>query len=211
MQNDIKKNRKNCSGLTLVEMIIAIAIMAMVSTGMSIFFIRSWKTNAYIYETGQDSFIASRLVNTTVDNLRRIRSADNGDYPIYSASEFDLVVYMDIDNDNDAEKVHYFLDQDTDEFRIGISEPSASNPPTYSSGDDSVSILSRHVLNDATTPIFSYFSNNYLADPTPFSAPVNSSEIINIKMIKINVWIDIRPYTSPDFINIESFAKLRNI
>lgn len=210
LNNKIKK-RKNYPGLTLVELVVAITIVSLSVTGMSIFFIKAWRTNAYIYETGQDSLIASRVANSLVSDLRRAQEADNGDYLISSASEFDLIIYIDIDNDDDVEKVHYFLDQNTDKLSIGISEPSSSNPPTYSSGDDTVKVLASHVVNDSTTPLFSYFGNNYLSDSTPFSVPVSSSEISDIRLIKVNLWVDIRPYNSPDHITIESFAKLRNI
>jgi prepilin-type N-terminal cleavage/methylation domain-containing protein len=211
MTFNVKKSILNRSGLTLVELIVAIAIVSLSIAGMSIFFIKSWKMNAYIYETGQDSLIASRTVNSMTNNLRRIKQADNGDYPIYSASSFDLVTYVDVDNDGDTEKIHYFLNLNTDTLSMGVSEPSSSNPPTYSSGDDSVQVLSTHVLNNSETPLFSYFGNNYLTDSTPFSVPVSSSEIGNIRMVKVNLWVDIRPYSSPDFITIESFAQFRNL
>jgi len=207
----MKKKNINFSGMSLIEMIVAIAIFSLGISGFSLLFIKSWKTNAYIYEAGQDSFIASRAVNSLVNNLRRIKQAENGDYPIKSASDFDLVAYMDIDDDNKAEKIHYYLNQDSDELRLGVSQPSASNPPVYASGDDVVSVLAMHVVNSADQPIFSYFSNNYLSDNTPFEVPVGSENINNIKIIKANILVDIRPYNSPDHITIESFAQLRNL
>lgn len=208
----MKEKYKKMEGLTFVETIVAIGIISLAVTGFSLLFVKSWKMNSYIFETGQDSFIASRAVGTLVDDLRRARQADNGDYLIKSASDMDLVLYVDIDNDNVTEKVHYYLDQDEDELMMGISNPSGSGSSvTYPSGDDSVSVLAGHVVNDSGHPVFSYFGNNYFLNNTPFSVPVSSGEIVNIRIIKTSLWVDIRPYQSPDHITVESFAQLRNI
>lgn len=208
----MKKKYKKIKGLSLVEMIVAIGIVSMAAVGFSLLFTKSWQMNSYIFETGQDSFAASRAVGTLVNDLRRARQADNGDYLIKSASDMDLVVYIDIDNDNVTEKVHYYLDEDEDILRMGISNPSGSGSSiTYPSGDDAVSILASHVVNDSAHPIFSYFGNNYFSNNTPFGVPVSSAEIVNIRIIKSSLWVDIRPYHSPDHITIESFAQLRNL
>lgn len=207
----MKKKFKNKKGMSLVEMIVAIGIFSLGITGFSVLFVNSWKSHSYIYETGQDSFIASRAVNLVVSDLRRIKQAENGDYPIQSASDFDLTVYVDIDNDNQAEKVHYFLDQDSNLLRMGISQPSSSNPPQYSSGDDSITTIASHIVNNSSTPVFSYFGSNYFSDSIPFGVPVSTNDINNIRLVKVKLLVDIRPYHSPDHITIESFAQLRNL
>ena len=194
-----------------MEMIVAISIFSLGIAGFSLLFVKSWQMNSYIYETGQDSFIASRAVGIIINDLRRTRQADNGDYAIKSASDTDLVLYIDIDNDGETERVHYYLDSNADELRMGITDPSGNNPVIYPSGDDSVSVLASHVVNDSSHPVFSYFGNNYFTDNTPFSVPVDSSEIANIKIVKTSLWVDIRPYYSPDHITVESFAQLRNL
>lgn len=196
--------------MSLVEMMVAIGIFSLGISGFSILFAKSWQMNSYIYETGQDSFIASRAVDLVVNDLRKISQGENGDYAIKSASEFDLVVYIDIDDDNRSEKVHYFLDQNSDQLKMGVSQPTG-NPTTYSSGDDSVSILSSHIVNDSSRPVFSYFGNNYITDQTPFNVPISSQQINLIRLIKVDLWVDIRPYQSPDHITVESFAQLRNL
>lgn len=202
---------KSYQGMSLIEVIVAIGIFSLGIAGFSALFVKSWQTNAYIYETGQDSFIASRSVSLVVKDLRRAKQAENGDYLIKSASDFDLIVFIDIDNDNDAEKVHYFLDQNADELKRGISQPSSSNPPTYSFGDDLTEVLASHIVNGLDDPLFSYFSNNYMSDQTPFNVPVDSGELINIRLVKVKLSVDVKPYHSPDHVAIESFAQLRNI
>lgn len=207
----MRKYFLNNQGLSLVEMLIVIAIMSFSMIGISIFLSNIWKTNAYIYETGQDSTIASRSVNLIAGDLRKIRQADNGDYPIQSADSFGLTVFVDIDGDDITEKVHYFLNQNTDQLNRGISKPSSDNPPVYPSGDDTTEVLAYHVVNDSGEPPFSYFGRNYFSDQNPFGTPVDAGEISDIRLIKINLLVDVRPYHSPDHVTIESFVQLRNL
>jgi hypothetical protein len=107
--------------------------------------------------------------------------------------------------------VHYFLDDNSQEIKKGIAEPSGDNPPTYPSGDDSVEVLASHIVNDSGDPIFSYFGRNYFSDQTPFTTHVSFGEILNIRLVKVKLLVDIRPYHSPDHVAIESFAQLRNL
>jgi len=207
----MNSKNKNFRGMGLVEMLIAIAIFTMGIGGFSILFQRSWQTNSYIYETGQDVFLASRAVNLIVSDLRRAKQADNGDYLFKSGDDFDLIIYIDIDKDGDVEKVHYYLELDDDQLIRGVSEPSSDNPPTYSSGDDSTTVLASHIVNSSSQPVFSYYSNNYLSDSNPFETPIDYEDIDNIRLIKVHLWADTRPYHSPDYTNIESFAQIRNL
>jgi len=207
----MKKIFSDNRGLSIVEMLIVIWIMSVLMTGISIFLVKIWKDHAYTYETGQDTMIASRSVNLVGEDLRRTRQADNGDYAIVSADEFEVTAYIDIDNDDVTEKVHYFLDRGADQLKMGVSEPSGDIPPVYPSGDDTVEVLASHVVNEDADPPFGYFGRDYLLDDTPFSTPVGAGEIINIRLVKIKLLVDVRPYHSPDHVTIESFVQLRNL
>ena len=157
MKKDIKKNK----GMSLAEMIVAIGIFFFCLTGFSIFYIKIWKANAYIYETGQDTYVASRSVKLITDDMRNDGPGREWRLSVEAASDFELTAYIDIDDDGRTEKVHYFLDLDTDELKKGISEPSGSNPPAYSDGDDTVETLASHVVNESDDPAFSYFGRDY--------------------------------------------------
>jgi len=207
----MRKKHLNNQGLSLVEMLIVIGIMSLCMVGVSYFLANIWKTNAYIYETGQDLTIASRTVDLITEDLRRSKQADNGNYPIVSASDFEIIAYIDIDGDEITEKVHYFLDQNSDELKRGTSEPSDDDPPEYPSEDDIVEALASHVVNEDTEPVFSYFGRDYFSDQTSFTTPVDSGNIVNIRLVKVNLMVDVRPYYSPDHVAVESFVQLRNL
>lgn len=195
-------------GMSLIEMIVALSIMTIGMAGFSMLYINSWNSNKFIIETGNAASIASRGVSRTVAELRKIRQADNGDYPIESGDDFDVKVYIDIDGDGATERVHYYL-QGTSLYE-GVSEPIAGLPITYPVGDDTTRVLANSIINSATDPVFSYYNNDYPSDTVnnPLATPV---DVADIRMIKIRLMVNIDPNHAPNFINVESFAQLRNL
>lgn len=194
--------------MTLTELLVAIGILVMGMGGLSMLFLRSWRTNGFILESGIAASAASRAVRETVSDLRRVRQADNGDYPLESGEDFDLEAYVDIDDDGVTERVHYFLDG-TD-FNRGVTEPSATVPVTYPSGDQTVSTLVSEVANESDEPVFEYYDENYPGDTVnnPMSVPVAISDV---RLVKVRIVINIDPRRAPEDTNIESMAELRNI
>jgi hypothetical protein len=195
-------------GMSLVEALVAIAIFGIAMEGFALLFVKSWQNNAFIFEEGVTIAAVSRGVSSVVDDLRKVRQSDAGDYPIKSGSDFDLVVFLDIDNDEAVEKVHYFLDG-TD-LKRGISDPITGTPTTYPAGDDEVVVIAERIVNAASDPVFSYYNKDYPGDTAnnPLDTPV---AIQDVRLIKVHLLMNIDPNKAPDNINIESFAELRNL
>lgn len=195
-------------GMSLIEMITAIAILTMGMSGFSMLFLNSWSSNKFVLEMGTASIIASRGVNNVVTEIRKVRQADNGDYPVESGDDFDLMVYLDIDNDGDTERVHYYLLNGS--FYRGVSEPIAGLPITYPVGDDTTTLLASSIINTNANPVFSYYNEDYPADTVnnPIATPVDVSDV---RMIRVHLMVNIDPLHAPDHINVESLAELRNI
>lgn len=196
--------------MTLAEMLVAIGIFSMGMAGFTMLFAKTWTINHFILEEGETSFKASRQVQEIVNDLRKVRQPDNGEYPVRSCDDFNLVVFLDIDGDNVTEKVHYFLDLDDDKLRRGITNPSGT-PPVYPSGDQEVTVLTDYVVNGDDDPIFYYYNHDYPADTVnnPLVAPV--ADVEDVRLIKVHLWINIDPVKAPENVNIESFAELRNL
>lgn len=204
------KKRTTLKGLTLLEVVISIAIAFIAMEGFTFLFLRTWDTNKFIIEEGLASAAASRATNKIVIQLRGVQQADNGDYPLESADDFDLEFYADIDDDNVVEKVHYYLDQPSDELRLGVSNPLATNPVTYPAGDSEVTTVTRFVVNESDNPIFYYYNDDYPGDTTnnPLTTPAS---VGNIQMVRVKLLINIDPVHAPNNVNIESFVDLRNL
>lgn len=196
--------------MTLMEVLVAIAVMLIAMEGFTLLFVKSWDTNKFILEEGLASAAASRATNKIIGELRHVRQADNGDYPVESGSDFDLKVYLDVDKDGVTERVHYFLDQDTDELKKGVTNPLTTQPISYPAGDDSVSVLTNYVVNESTDPVFYYYNENYPGDTAnnPIATP---AAVDQVRLIRVHLFVNINPVHAPDNINIESFADLRNL
>lgn len=196
--------------MTLLELLIAISVALIAMEGFTYLFIKTWDTNKFVLEEGMASAAASRATNKIVIQLRAVQQADNGDYPIESADDFDLVFYCDVDDDGVVERVHYFLDQANDQLNMGVSNPIAGNPVTYPNSDDEVTVVTSYVVNESDNPIFYYYNDDYPGDTVnnPLSTPTN---VGNIQMIRVHLFVNINPVHAPDNINIESFVDLRNL
>lgn len=199
------------SGMTLIELLIAIAIVGIIMEGFTLLFIRAWNTNKFILETGLASAMASRANNKLVIDLRGIQQSDHGAFPIVEAGNMSLTVYSDIEDDGVVERVHYYLDDASDELRVGITNPDFSTQPaTYPSGDQETRVLARYVVNPSNDPIFYYYNDDYPGDATnnPLTLPTS---LANIQLVRIRLLINIDPVRAPNNIYIESFVDLRNL
>ncbi|MDD5084070.1 MAG: prepilin-type N-terminal cleavage/methylation domain-containing protein [Candidatus Moranbacteria bacterium] len=195
-------------GMTLVEVMVAIAIFTMAMSGFTFLFMDSLKVNSFTIEEGTTAMLTSRAVSNIASDLRRVRQGDNGDFPIVSVSDFDLKVYVNADTDDDTERVHYFLDGDL--LRRGVSNPIVGTPVTYPAGDESVTTVATYVVNVSGEPLFSYYNKNYPGDTAnnPLSGTISVGDI---RLIRIWIRMNIDPIKAPNNINIQSFAELRNL
>lgn len=194
--------------MSLVEMLVAIFIMIIGMEGVTMLLVNSWKSNKFILETGNASLLASRAVNRMVGDIRKVRQADDGGYPIDSGDQFDLKVYMDVDGDGTTDRVHYYLSSGA--IYRGITRPNATIPVTYPSGDQTTTIFANYISNTASDPVFYYYNRNYPSDTVnnPLATPVN---IEDVRLIKIHLLVNIDPINAPNNVNVESFVELRNL
>lgn len=194
--------------MTLIEAMIAITIFTLGIEGFTMLFINSFRSNAYVLEMGQASATASQGVNKIVEYLRKARQADNGAYPVVSADDNDLVVYCDYDGDGQTERLHFY--RSGSDIVMGIREPSNGFPVTYANGDSETKIIASSVVNDASNPIFAYYDSSYPEDSVnnPIGTPAT---VPDVRLVKITLHINIDPNHAPDFIQIQSFAEIRNL
>lgn len=196
-------------GMTIVELIVSISIFTIGIAGFTLLFARTWKANSFVLEEGQASSQASNTLDNMVKSLRKVKQSDNGNFGIKSAGDFDLVVYLDDDGDGTTERIHYFLDQNSQKLQKGISKPSGS-PLAYPAADQNVATLANYIVNTSSQPTFFYYNEHYPIDmannplPMPIILP-------DVRLIQIHLWVNIRPASAPDNVNLQSFVELRNL
>jgi prepilin-type N-terminal cleavage/methylation domain-containing protein len=195
-------------GMSLVEMMMAIFIFTTGMVGFSALFMNSWRSNAYTLEMGQTAMAVSRGVNEMTRYIREARQADNGSYPVVSADDDDLVFYGDYDRDGVTERLHIYK-SGTDVI-LGVREPSGGFPVTYASGDGSTTMLARRIVNTGAQPIFYYYDSDYPEDSVnnPIATPAT---VPDIRLVKIELYMNIDPNHAPDSVYISSFAEMRNL
>ena len=189
-------------------MIVAIAIFAIGMEGFTLLFSRAWQSNSYTLEMGQSSMAVSQGLNKMVNYIRGARQADNGSYPIKSASGNEFVIYSDYDKDAITERLHFY--KNNQNILMGVTKPTATIPKTYPSGDQQTITIASSIVNDNSTPIFRYYNKDYPGNlqNNPMNAPIKISDV---RLMKIYLKININPNRAPDNIEMQSFVEIRNL
>jgi len=200
--------QKNKKGMTIIEMLIAIAIFTIGIQGFTMLFMKSWKSNAYIFEMGQASSAVSEGLNKMVKYIRMARQGDDGNYAIKSADDNELVIFSDYDKDGIGERLHFKFENG--QMTMGITKPTGSYPKTYPDGDQETVIIADKIVNDSETPVFYYFNKDYPGDQAnnPVATP---ADVSNIRLAKIFLKINIDPGKGPENIEMQSFVEFRNL
>ena len=205
---DKKKKNFSRSGLTIVEMLIAIFIFVLMMGGSVFLLSQIYKRYGFSMEQGMSVNETQGAMKVMIEEIRRARQADSGAYPIVSADDFDFVYYSDINKDHVTERVHYYLENKM--IKKGIAEPSGT-PPAYPAGDQSVSVIAEHVQNTTDEPLFLYYNSDYPQDQVnnPLTTPV--TRVSQIRLVKVDIFFNLDPYRSPDNIRLESYVEMRNL
>lgn len=192
-------------GFTLVELIVAVAIFAILSVGV-IGLIGSVFSNA----TKQGTSLANadqtrRLSNQMMQELRNAVSGSNGAYPIATANAQELMFYCNVDGGTDIERVRYYLQ--SGQLRRGIVKQSGS-PPVYT-GTEVSTVVQKDVANGAT-PLFYYYDDTF--DDSTDSALTQPVNIVQVSFIKLNVSVYKKTSaTSTATFNVTGGSALRSL
>ena len=194
------------SGFTFVEVVIA-GFITLITIIVFIIF------TSYLFQSYEFSFDMNRNISAAEDGLRRMtleireaRPADNGSYPLVTTDDFEIAFYGDVDNDNSAEKVRYFLDG-TD-LKKGIIEPTGI-PAQYPAETETVVIITQNVVNDAT-PIFYYYNGDWPGDDVN-NPLIADARILGTRLIKATLRIAQTSQPATDAFEVSTSIQLRNL
>ena len=196
------------SGLTLIEMIMAIAIFTIGIEGFTLLFTKVWKNNSYVLEMGQSSMAVSQGLNKMAGYIRNTKQGDDGAYPVQSADNNDLVIFSDYDKDGITERLHFY--KNNEDILMGATNPTATLPKTYPAGDQQTITIASNIINGSGVPIFYYYNSDYPADlvNNPVATP---AQIADVRLVKIYLETNIVPSRAPDNVKIQSFVEMRNL
>ncbi|MBI2123735.1 MAG: prepilin-type N-terminal cleavage/methylation domain-containing protein [Candidatus Wildermuthbacteria bacterium] len=189
----------NHKGITIVEVLVAVAVLVLALGAVSSFIFLGYQTQNYTWQQSVAMSEAQEGIETMVREIRKAQSGDDGSYVIEKAEDFQFVFFSDIDSDGKAERVRYFIDGS--DFKKGVIQPSGL-PVEYNPANEEVAVLSQHVRN--LPPIFRYFDGNN----QELSAPARLNDT---KLMRVRLVINVNPNRAPQDFALESDVQIRNV
>ena len=96
-------------GFTLIETIVSISVFTIIMGAVSGLITMAYRNYDYILKQSTAIDMARKGIKTMVKEIREARPGDNGSYPIEKAENKEFIFYSDIDQDDQTERVRYFL------------------------------------------------------------------------------------------------------
>lgn len=94
---------------TIIETIVALFVLALIMGVVGGFIVMIYDVHGYTWQQSIAIDDARRWTEIMTAEIREARTGDNGAYPIEKAGDKEIIFYSDIDNDNETERVRYFL------------------------------------------------------------------------------------------------------
>lgn len=192
------------NGFSLIELIVAVAIFALFVGVVVQIFLTSDQSALIIFDQLEAQGEARRALQDFTSAVRSATYSSIGSYPIESASTTEFIFFSNIDSDTLRERVRYFLASST--LKKGIIKP-AGFPMSYVTSTEVVTDVVHYVVN-TSTPIFSYYDQDYAGTSTPMAMPVDVSKI---RMVGVSLIIDKNTATSPTSLTVDTQAEIRNL
>ena len=196
---------KNNQGITIIEVLITVAVLAIVIVIIYEFIISSSRLQVYVTQQATAIYDAQRSLESIGKEIREAADGDDGSWPIELADDNTLIIYSDIDTDEATERVRYYLAGT--EFRKETTEPIGF--PIQYTGEQKTTVLSYHVTN-SENPIFTYYNQDYPTDViyNPLETPADVTETM---LVHIHLEINVNPTNIPDTFSVDSDIQIRNL
>ncbi len=183
---DLQKNIKarkflNCkAGFTLIELIVALGIFIVLITISGNFIMKGFQLKKQTYARLSATEEAQKVIRNMMHEIRNSTQSDSGDYNLATVSFQEFSFYSNVDDDENIEKVRYFLNG-TD-FMRGVIDPEGE-PLEYLPENEVVNKVASYINNEEEA-IFSYFDgdNNKVLSP---SENISSIRLVRV-VLKIN-------------------------
>lgn len=201
----MKYHINNKKGFTLIEIVVVIGILAVIAISVGAFQTDVFKNNKFSMDSLNTTQDARSIIATMVKELRSASPGSNGSFTIVQAATNTITFFSDVDGDVLKEQIRYYLATTT--LKKGVIKPTG-NPPTYNSANETFYYLAYNIRNSSTTPVFEYYDSNYMGTSSPLTQPVTTTQI---KLVKINLMIDVDPNKAPVIKNYTSQVSIRNL
>lgn len=186
---------------TLIEMLVVVAIVAMVSLALTSVILEMYRSNAYVFESAISVDNARRGLSSSLESLREATYGQDGSYPLASVATSSITFFAEEDGDSAVERVRVYLLDGT--LYRGVTD-AAGHPPSYTGQTESIRTMIGYVRNDGATPLFSFYDS----DGVLLTAPYDVSEVMFVTM---DIRVDLNPTRAPNVYAVQGSAALRNL
>lgn len=191
-------------GFTILEVLIAVGLFAMIVIGMTAFIGMIYKTNDVLYSQLAGQKDARTALSIMVKELRSANNSSIGSYVIDTAASSTLIFYSDIDADTYKERVRYFVDGTT--LKKGVIKP-AGTPLAYNPASEVVTTLANNLVS-ASAP-FQYFNETY--DGAAAGLLAQPVKVTDVHYVRITLTIDRQANVSPLPLTASTEVEIRNL
>lgn len=194
---------KKLAGFTFIEVVIVIAIFAVIFTAIASFSQNTNLLSNLINKSLQAEQDLRQTFQILVTEIRSAGPSSLGAYSIESAATSSLTFFSDIDEDGIFERVRYFVGTST--LRKGVIKPTG-NPLVYATSSEILKTTVNYLL--IATSTFEYYDANYTGSEAPLSAPI---DVTKIRIVKVTVTADVNPGVAPKPVTFTNTITVRNL
>lgn len=106
-------------GFTLIETLVALFVFTLLMGSLSGLIVVSFRNYRFLWEQTLAVSEARRGMRVMTKEIREARMGEDGSYPIAKAGDREFVFFSDIDEDEQTEKVRYFLGTGGSDSQVG--------------------------------------------------------------------------------------------
>jgi len=187
-------------GFTLVETVVYIGVFFVVVTALTVTISYTYRAGRFVYEQADALNEVRKGMQTMVQTLRESTYGDNGAYPLLAMGPNSITVYSDTDNDGNAERITFAIENDTLVKKVLAA---SGNPPIYT-GSETTTTVAQFVRNaEVSVPLFTYFD-------TDGNEVTDYTQRTSVESVYVRLVVNIYPARAPEDYELRSRAAFRN-
>ncbi len=191
-------------GFSLIEILVVVGIVTILSTAVSGFGRSLFRDQRVLRGQLAAEDQARRTLRNLITEIRSARSAATGAYVLAAAASSTLTFYSDINGDNLTERIRYFVSAGS--LRRGVT-PATGQPYVYLDANEKLEYAVSSLVA-TTTPLFTFYDENYAGTSTPMTEPIRISDV---SLIRVTLPIMIATSSAPAVFEVQGVIRsLRN-
>jgi Tfp pilus assembly protein PilW len=206
---EFRRRRRNSAGTSLVEVMVTVALMAMV---MATVFGEFDSSQTAVMNTGtrlQNLDEARVLMAAVSKDVRTAVRLQAGTSPFTIADKNTATFYANLDTTAAPQLVHIYVDATSELVEQVTPADVGSVAPNYTyTGTPHVRFVGRYVANNTNSPIFTYLDDT---DTPLTNYPLNSTDLLAVHSVRITLEVRKSTFASIDPTTLVNQVRLPNL